>query len=99
MPLIRQPALIEENIRNYCEYLKRKFVECTDFKKLRQFLLEVIDKIVFKFDDILITGFIPVGIVPDFYDYCEPRHGDDHKLEFNIQLRNKIVCPRLNLRE
>jgi len=74
MPLIRQPALIEENIRNYCEYLKRKFVECTDFKKLRQFLLEVIDKIVFKFDDILITGFIPVGINPDFYDYCEPRH-------------------------
>ena len=71
--------VVEMSINKYCENDKARFSNCTDFDTKRQFLLDFVEKVVFKRDTIKLLGAVPVRL-KEYEDPDQPT--DVSKIEF-----------------
>ncbi|KKW19646.1 MAG: Site-specific recombinase [Parcubacteria group bacterium GW2011_GWA2_51_10] len=60
--LVPDPSHIRKSIAVYCGKLSERVSRIVDFAGKRQFLLDVLDSIIFDDDALLIRGFVPLGI-------------------------------------
>lgn len=65
IPMIHKEAEIDMAIKQYCETVRLRYEECTDFDSHRKFNLEYIDHITHYNDGFTLHGKIPVGLEPN----------------------------------
>jgi len=53
---------VETNLRQYCESVKVRLDQCRAFEDRRKFLLETLDKIVYRNRQIILSGSIPLQL-------------------------------------
>ena len=58
--LIPDPSQVRKSIAVFCDHISQRVSRVTDFAAKRQFLLDVIDSIIFDDDVLQIRGFIPL---------------------------------------
>jgi site-specific DNA recombinase len=60
--VIPDPSQIRKSVAAFCDKMSQRASRITDFAGKRQFLLDVIDSIIFDDDSLWIRGFMPVEI-------------------------------------
>ncbi len=61
--LIPDPPLVRKSIKAFCECMQEQLRRVVDFASKRQFLLDLIDSIIFDDDVLVIRGFVPLLIL------------------------------------
>jgi hypothetical protein len=73
---------VQANIAAFSEGAKARLNICTDFDDRRQFLLDYIDKIVYRAGTVSLHGSVPITLPPHKY----PQHpGETPRIEFCIE--------------
>jgi site-specific DNA recombinase len=64
IPLLRKRSVVQESIITFCEGAKARLNTCTDFDNKRQFLLDYIDKVVYRAAPYRCMGRYPLSSRP-----------------------------------
>jgi hypothetical protein len=82
IPLLRKRAVVEASIAAFCDGAKARLNTCTDFDSKRQFLLDYIDKIVYRAGTVSRRGAVPIKLAPHEYSH-QPT--ETPRIEFCIE--------------
>jgi hypothetical protein len=64
IPLLRKRSVVQASITAFCQSAEARLNACTDFDSKRQFLLEYIDKIVYRAGTVSLHGAVPIKLAP-----------------------------------
>jgi hypothetical protein len=62
IPILHKDEIIEVSVGQYCEAVRARLEQCSDFDSKRQFVLDHIEKIVFTNDHVAVYGSVPVKL-------------------------------------
>lgn len=85
LPLFRQTKVVDMGIQQYCDAVKSRYKQCTDFETKRQFLLDCVEKVTYLNDKITVHGRVPIIIAER-----DKKHSDDsrsYNVEFQIGMK------------
>jgi hypothetical protein len=82
IPLLRKRSIVQANIAAFCEGAKARLSTCTNFDSKRQFLLDYIDKIIYRPGTVSLHGSVPIRLAT--YEYPQPPT-EAPRIEFCIE--------------
>jgi hypothetical protein len=91
IPLLRKRAVVQASIAAFCEGAEARPNTCTDFDSKRQFLLEYIDKIVYRAGTVSLHGSVPIKLAPHEYPHQSP---ETPRIAFCIERALERAEPR-----
>jgi site-specific DNA recombinase len=86
IPILHKKEVMKVSVQNYCERVKTGLKKCVDFDTRRQFLLDHIERIIYKERHVILHGSVPVRLKA----YEDPNQSTTLS-KVGFQIESKIV--------